>query len=186
MRCIKSYAIPNNDANVIMGTIQFVKRFFGYSSTSVNSLSHQLKEARLFAMNSLEKLKQLTEELPPFPKPVGEIDGFTEYAMTCGKCFGWNLFKSKNVSVDKWFNTKDTVFPKHAHDAKEWIIVYEGSVKIYDDSNVMCELKVGDSWYSNPNTIHRAEFSDDCSYITITVPSAKDFPTVKAIDDERD
>ena len=126
-------------------------------------------------MNSLQTLKELTPSLPNFPH--GENgNGFKEYEMDCGTCFGWKLFESGDkIGVHRWFNSAGTEFPRHSHPEREWIIVYTGSMTLrYDTNDVV--LKVGDYVMTPPDTAHSATFYEDCKYITITIPASEDFP----------
>jgi quercetin dioxygenase-like cupin family protein len=126
---------------------------------------------------NLKKLEELTEDLFAFPKAIDGGNGYREYQMEEGECFGKYIHRSGNkISIHRWFNSKGIKFPEHAHESKEWIIVYEGSITIKrkDGDHV---LNVGDFIVNNSNQKHSAVFpTSDCKYITVTIPSAKEFP----------
>ena len=153
--------------------------------------------------NNLEVLKELTEKLPPFPPAVEQraLRGFKgdkreevgihnegnlfendsssryrEYKMTKGECFAWFIHRSgKDVAVHRWFNSKGSEFPEHAHLEKEWLIIYKGTMELLRGGEKTV-LKVGDSILIEPKIKHSAYFPEECKYITITIPPAEEFP----------
>lgn len=141
--------------------------------------------------SNLQKLRSLTTSLAPFPPVLmpgcesgpmltGSDDractGYTEYKMKEGECFAWFIHRSGNdIAIHRWFNSKGTHFPEHTHQEKEWVIVYKGSMEL-TVNGINRTLKAGDSYYAEPYTIHSAYFNEDCRYITITIPSSKEFP----------
>ncbi len=153
----------------------------------------------------LDKLKELTESLPSFPPLVKAEDlkgyssvirlngiptvrdipvdtasnGYLEYKMDTGECFSWFIHRSGNdIAVHRWFITKGTIFPKHVHPEKEWLIVYTGAMDLFLENGDMIELRKGDSYYVLPNMVHWSTYPEDCKFITITIPPAKEFPHV--------
>lgn len=128
------------------------------------------------ANSGIEKLRHLTDNLPGFGELVkNRAPGYVEVEMTEGHGFGFNLLNQNEISVARWFNSKGTVFQKHAHPEKEWVIVYEGSLNLIYEDRVEV-LKAGDYSFHGPNTLHGATFDEDCWYLAITIPSAEDWP----------
>jgi quercetin dioxygenase-like cupin family protein len=144
----------------------------------------------------LARLRELTEQLPPFPvaikvnmpamtlrdlaEDMPEIgsSSYKEYKMDQGECFAWFIHRSGNdVAVHRWFNSKGSVFPEHSHPEKEWIIVYRGVMEISQDGTTR-RLEAGDYSYSEPFVRHGAYFPEECRYLTVTIPPAKEFPNV--------
>jgi quercetin dioxygenase-like cupin family protein len=129
----------------------------------------------------LDRLKNLTEKLPSFPDIIerhltknGKIEQY--YEMDEGNCYAVYLHRSgDDIAVHRWFNSKGGKFPKHNHNEKEWIVIYKGSMILHDFRGDHT-LKKGDCYYSLPNMHHWAEFPEDCKYITITMPAAKEYP----------
>jgi len=128
--------------------------------------------------NNLETLKDLTHRLPLFPEELGYDTNSThkEYKMEAGSCHGWLIYtNATSVAVHKWYNSANSIFPKHVHDTTEIIVVYEGQMKLYlEDKEVV--LNPQDCYFIKSNTEHSAKFDSSCRYITITVPPAPEFP----------
>jgi quercetin dioxygenase-like cupin family protein len=157
-------------------------------------------EGNICACNGIAKLKEITEHLPKFPNalpagvdknytiPVSADDygfldiksgGYAEYKMDKGDCFSWFIHRSGNdIAIHRWFISKGTIFPGHTHKEKEWLIVYNGAMDLYLDGGRKIELRKGDSYYVLPDVIHWSEYPEDCRFITITIPPAKEFPHV--------
>ena len=151
--------------------------------------------------DSIAKLKELTENLPPFPNILstpacrgeksqlvdgafGFLDaidgGYTSYEMNEGECFSWFIHRSGNdVAVHRWFVTRGTIFPEHIHSEKEWLIVYSGSMDILVDDKTHVVLKKGESYYVLPGVKHSSTYPEDCKFLTITIPPSKEFSNVR-------
>jgi quercetin dioxygenase-like cupin family protein len=143
----------------------------------------------------LSKLRELTEKLPPFPlqvktksmmdvrtspwdEPEMGSNVYKEYKMEGGECFAWFIHRSANdIAVHRWFNSEGSIFPEHTHPEKEWIIVYRGKMEL-TKGGVTQLLEAGDYSYNEPLVSHKAYFPEDCRYITVTIPPAKEFPNV--------
>lgn len=124
----------------------------------------------------LQKLRSLTESLPNFERLVkSRKPGYIEMDMEEGHGFGFNLLNQDEISVARWFNSSGTVFQKHAHPEREWIIVYEGSINVVYEDKVK-SFGVGEYCYHGPNVLHGATFDEDCWYLAITIPSSEDWP----------
>ena len=130
---------------------------------------------------NLKKLRELTDHLPSFPPTTFKQNGYSEFQMKNGTCQSWYLYEDKNkVGVHKWFNAKGTIFPKHQHKEKEWLIIYEGETVLHYKGKEYI-LKKGDSFYTEPSISHWSEFIKDTSYITISIPESKLYPHEKLI-----
>jgi quercetin dioxygenase-like cupin family protein len=126
-------------------------------------------------MNHIDTLRKLTNALPKYPPPVAVESGFVEIKMTQGNSFGWNLHNEDTIAVAKWFNSKDSIFPKHQHQEREWLIVYKGEMILHVSGETK-HLRRGDFVYLEPGTIHDATFPTDCWYVAITIPASEDWP----------
>lgn len=131
--------------------------------------------------NSLNKLKEITANLFNFPDLLANWnrkDHVQELKMAQGTGFGWNiLFIPGILSVDKWFLSKDSVFEKHVHEEKEWIIVYSGNLHvIHTKENKEFLLHKGESCYNNILQEHLVYTSEDTWCLTVTIPPAQGFP----------
>lgn len=125
--------------------------------------------------DSLEELRKLTYSLPAFPDLVNCSDGVVEYKMETGTCLGWCIFKTDSIGVHRWYNSAGTIFPEHAHDEWEMIVVYEGTLILHSQGEKNY-LKETDFFINEPNVKHWAEFPEECRYVTITIPPSKEFP----------
>lgn len=150
--------------------------------------------------DTLTKLKELTSKLPAFPESLESIrgdkenprpngkstnildsnsNGYREYQMEQGECFAWFIHRSGNdVAVHRWFNSGESKFPEHTHPEKEFIVIYKGIMDITKNGETK-RLMAGDYIYNEPLAIHSAYFPEDCKYITVTIPPAKEFPNGK-------
>ena len=125
----------------------------------------------------MQALKKLTEELPPLFGDITQkrVSGAVDVDMDKGDGFGLNLLHQPEIAVSRWYSPKGSLFPRHQHSEREWIIVYRGELTLH----VECGDKVlgaGDSFVVPPHVPHSASFRQDCWYIAITIPASKDFP----------
>jgi quercetin dioxygenase-like cupin family protein len=126
----------------------------------------------------MERLKELTPTLPPFPETQYADFRYKEYKMDVGICKGWYIFESDGIAVHRWFNSAGTEFPAHTHEEKEWIIVYSGRL-IIKKENEDVEVQAGESTYIAPDEVHGAYVPEDTEYITVTIPPVREFPHAK-------
>lgn len=74
-----------------------------------------------------DRLNELTAELCNFTKPGSREDGKIEYeAIDKQTITGYGLVKDDMMAIQKAFFPKGSILAKHAHEATEWLIVYEG------------------------------------------------------------
>ena len=93
---------------------------------------------------SVRYLQELTERLPEFPAelPINPgLPGIKMHKMECGTCWSANLYSVPEISVAWFINTNGTVFPEHAHDQREWLIVFAGSMFLRRKARVDDRLK---------------------------------------------
>ena len=137
-----------------------------------------IQEIKNILYNDVEttnKLRELTKNLPKFPDTREERSGFKEYVMESGTCFAWLLFENDRFGVHDWFNSKGTVFPVHSHPELEIVIVYEGRIEFETDSG---NISVGEGEFIGfkSDEQHGAYAPVDTRYITIMIPPSKDYP----------
>jgi len=121
----------------------------------------------------LSILHELTDKLPTFPEGF-EDPRFNKYRMEKGTCLSWHLFDNELCAIDKWFISCGTIMQPHTHISKEVITIYDGSMDLILDG-VLKKLFRGDVAYINPGQIHSSTYSEDCWFITLTIPPAKEF-----------
>ena len=138
-------------------------------------MSMAVSEKKINNQN-LNYLRILTDQLPVFPHEIGpEVPGVKEYKMECGTCLSWNLLNQEEISCARWFNSSGTRFPVHAHDEKEFLIVYQGSLFV-EINNKEQALNPGDSLIIEPRTPHSSRSLEDCWYLAITIPKSESWP----------
>lgn len=127
---------------------------------------------------NIQKLKEITPKLPKFPTPIGDSydNECQQYKMVQGTCFAWNLMWIEDISVSKWFFSKDTIFPEHSHVEKEIIIIYRGEMNLEYSSGNICNLKRGQVISHPPGVTHKAYFPVDTMAIIVTIPASYDYP----------
>ena len=130
--------------------------------------------------DTLNKLKQLTENLPPIPVLMDyrEInDDITEYHFDTGTSISWNLFRCDDIGIACTFIPKDTVFEKHHHlKSYEIIIVLSGIVEFTLEDSTSVFLNKYDKITIDKNSIHSARACTDTWIIALTVPADEGFP----------
>jgi quercetin dioxygenase-like cupin family protein len=163
----------------------------------IGSMSNEL------CISAISKLMELTEKLPPFPSAINgspndkwekgnsylddeevfpalgaESNGYREYKMDSGECFSWFIHRSGNsIAVHRWFCSKGTKFPEHTHPVREWLIIYSGIMLLQKEGKETV-LRAGESIVNEPNIPHSSTYPEDCKFITVTIPPAKEFPNV--------
>lgn len=101
----------------------------------------------------------------------------TEYEMDEGTSLSWGLLSERAISAAKWFSSKGTVFPRHAHAQREWLVVYRGRMELHlHESGEVFHLGPGDFRFIPCDTPHSATFPSDCWYLAITIPSSEEWP----------
>jgi len=135
-----------------------------------------MKIGTLNCANNLSKLRELTHNLP-FPKETGQkTQGFKEHEIECGTSLSWNLLNQPEIACGRWFLSAGSKFPVHAHNEREWIIVYKGSIYLNIENKEERRLTVGMSCVIEPGVSHFARTIEDCWYLAIVIPSSEDWP----------
>ena len=99
--------------------------------------------------------------------------------MDNGRVVSTGLFKEPHIGIAVTELQKGAKMRKHKHKAKEWVIVYRGSLVVQHDKELIT-LKAGDSWYINPNIPHRiVEVLEEAKIVAITVPLDKGWPDAR-------
>jgi len=134
-------------------------------------------------MNSpnIEKLRDLTSKLMSLQDLVRNGNGVTykEYAVQNGTSFGFGLYDTPEVAVQRVFMSKDSIFPEHIHAEREWGIVYKGKI-IMEYEGTEQTLGVGDCMFFEADAPHRGRVLEDTWVIFITVPAGEGYPHGKS------
>lgn len=134
--------------------------------------------------NALEKLRELTDNLPAVPK-LGDLmfalggngDQQIKHKINLpgGYYESYSLFSSPEISVARSFVSSGAEFPEHFHDEKEYGLIYVGRVVVRSEG---CEkiLGPGDCIIYEAGVPHYAKALEDTRFIAITIPFSKDYP----------
>jgi len=122
---------------------------------------------------NIEILKDLTNRLAPLIDY--EKNDVIEYKVPAGTCLGFGLFNVPEVSVQKAFLSKGTIFPIHTHKVMEWLMVYKGKLESSINGRKKI-LDIGAGVYINPEEEHSVLAVEDTWIIGVTIPSDSGYP----------
>lgn len=127
----------------------------------------------------LERLKELTHELPPIPRLQDYAtfkDGIAEYRFKKGHAISFNLYSDRHVSIARTLITKNTEFENHSHpNSYELIIVLTGKLEMVMEGTRRI-LEQYDKIEIPHGTLHNAVALEDVWIIALTVPADDGFP----------
>ena len=117
-----------------------------------------------------KRLKELTHEMSGPPE-----QGWLEYKHVEGTSFGFGIYKTDEVAIQRARGVAGSLFEEHVHDEHEHIVVFSGclAITMHGKRHV---LRLGDGIHIPLGTPHSAEYLEDSWVIAITVPGSKDFP----------
>jgi quercetin dioxygenase-like cupin family protein len=126
---------------------------------------------------NLEYLKHLTANLPSLGGLIKDrANKRIDYAVENGTCNGIAILYKEKVAVQDSYISKGAVFPFHAHDVIEVLVVYEGKVKItFVDENEAI-IGAGELIRFDINQLHSCEGLEDSHLIGITIPASPNYP----------
>ena len=130
---------------------------------------------------NLERLEELTAQLdPPVTLPYLIKDSRStavEYQVPGGESFGFALYNDGHVAIQRAYVGKGACFTSHVHPgSREWLICYEGSIKVSIEGLPVKKLAPGDGVYINADTAHECEALEDSWLIGITIPAEEHYP----------
>jgi quercetin dioxygenase-like cupin family protein len=126
-------------------------------------------------MENLEILKVITDKLPSLADfVILRKNKVIDYEIKDGHCIGVSLLNNDKVAIQDAYMRAGTMFPLHAHDVIEIIIVYEGELECVCDSVI--HLKKGDVTKFEVNTLHTCKAITDSHIIGITIPASPNYP----------
>jgi len=126
--------------------------------------------------NNFDRLREITESLPKLSDLLEFKNGNNiEYHLLSGKCIGKGLMKEQGVAVQVCELDKDSEFPVHLHQAKEWLIAYKGSFTLKTEKSATL-YGVGEMAFIDTNIAHSLIAEEDCSVIALTIPASGGFP----------
>ena len=124
----------------------------------------------------LDKLIEITNKLPPLSS-IADLSGggAVEYNLPIGHSFGFGLYKTEEIAVQRCFMSAKSEFPMHCHDCHEYVIIYKGKAK-YSMGSKETELGVGECVHFPPNAAHVFTALEDVWMLAITVPAEQGYP----------
>lgn len=131
-------------------------------------------------MSTLEKLEQLTSELPVILSAIttdnknGHVN-YTPFEQK-GSCHGIAIYNDDTIAVQRAFMSKGTSLPPHYHDEIEVLTIFQGMLQITFIDGKQTFIGVGDTYKFNPKESHYCEALEDTWMIAITIPPSKDYP----------
>jgi len=128
-------------------------------------------------MDILNKLEEITPNLPRLDKYMTSKEG-NMFELGAGGSRGtinFCLLNIEDVAVINASLRQGDHAPVHGHDAKEWIIVYRGKLKITTSAGTDI-FEPGDYIFINNNEEHSVLALEDSWVVAITVPTDENFP----------
>ena len=127
----------------------------------------------------LDRLERLTTNLPPIPAlseyKVG-VGKTATYVFETGNAVSESIYSTPDIGIAKTHIKEGVTFDIHKHDISgEWIIVLNGVLKVFVDSEAI-ELRKYDSIKIDAKKPHFAIAETDTTIIAITVPKDDGFP----------
>jgi len=133
-------------------------------------------------MQTVDELKEMTEQLPPVPKleelisNPGNKRHYIEYKVEDGTAIGFGLLSQCEVGVQKLFISSGTIFPEHVHNNEiEYGIVYNGKLKVTINENSRI-IEKGDYIKFSAQEVHDIEALEDSWIIAISIPKIEGYP----------
>lgn len=129
--------------------------------------------------SKIHKLRELTKELPALPTlgnhRVNNISSplkLIRYDMGEG-IIGWGypLYKTPEMAVQRVFMPKGSVFPQHIHKVTEWVITINGCYELQDCPQAGKKFKGKDIAIFEPGEPHGGIILADTWILCITIPA---------------
>lgn len=124
---------------------------------------------------SMKRLKELTDRLPPLVDLIATRAESVEYEVSQGTVHGFGLWKDTQLAVQRAYLSKGAAFPRHSHEAYEYLIVYRGRlrVKLNGDEQI---VKTGEAAILQPGQAHSVEALEETWILAVTVPAVEGYP----------
>jgi quercetin dioxygenase-like cupin family protein len=122
------------------------------------------------------ELKAKTEQLPDLASLVLSVNnGVIEYDAAEGTILGFPLFHTPKVAVQRHFLSSGTVFGNHTHEQREWLLVYDGELKVQVEDKEE-RLSVAECVFVDAAQEHSLEAIRDTWLICVSIPAAEGYP----------
>ena len=131
--------------------------------------------------NRMKELKAVAKKINGLSKFILEVgENSIEYDIDGGKCYGIGLLSQPEISAQKAFMSKGSIFPKHNHEVSEWLLVYEGKLLIDYCDGTQEEISVSEAVHFLPGKDHRVIAIEDTKYIGIVIPTTGGYPDARS------
>lgn len=126
------------------------------------------------------ELKRKTESLPDLASFImGTFNGVIEYEAGDGTVLGFPLFNTPKVAVQRHFLSSGAVFGNHTHEQREWILVYEGELRVHVSGKEE-RLSLAQCVFVDVGQEHSLEAIVDTWLICVSIPAAEGYPFTKS------
>jgi quercetin dioxygenase-like cupin family protein len=134
--------------------------------------------------SQIEKLRALTASLPTL-QDLSTRDNGDVVEMRSDEpgtlIFGRGCYHADEVNVARWYMSAGASIERHVHDAREWLLVYEGCMEITLNGNVH-KIEAGQGIEIPPNITHKARWPRGTRLISVTIPSVEGMPDAGCTD----
>jgi quercetin dioxygenase-like cupin family protein len=128
------------------------------------------------ADKALAGLRQKVRDLPHMPPVINDDQGTREFKVGDGKALAWALWTEPKVSVARWFSKANTQFPDHAHQEREWLIVYSGEIRVRKEDGSEEIVREGECIFLPDGVVHGGYSLVDAYFIGVTIPKSPYYP----------
>lgn len=80
--------------------------------------------------DGLERLRELTKQLPSFSDKVEFKNDYIELDAGEGTVIEFAIYRGKCCSVDRWFMSRGAILGRHTQSYNRWILVCEGELRV--------------------------------------------------------
>jgi quercetin dioxygenase-like cupin family protein len=129
---------------------------------------------------SLNKLNELTNNLPPIPNfkqfEIGGEKHSKMYAVVNGEMRGYTIHSQPELSIAKVHMTKGSLLEEHIHgESDELLVVIDGELKLIIDNRITT-LKKFDHIKISKSINHIAFAPEETWLVAVTIPKDDGYP----------
>lgn len=128
-------------------------------------------------MTNMERLKELTEKLTPYPQLLIAETSFKAHVKSAtGKIVVYGLYHSLGfASVSLCIADAGASMVSHTHTEREFIYIIKGRL-IWNVGGEIFDMKTGDVRFVEPQTMHGATWPERTEMLCWTIPDNKLWP----------
>jgi len=126
---------------------------------------------------NLEKLETLTKNLPDLAALSDKHPScVVKFKTECGQCLGLGLLNQRDVAVSDTLLSQGARLAPHAQRETEWLIIYNGRLRVFVGDEEPREIAAGESVQFPPDTPHCVEALETTWLIAVSVPASPGYP----------